>query len=276
MSERLNQVIDGSGEDLDETFAEVKKAALKLDSSLASIQSVTEKIDRGEGTIGKLVNDDDLVENLNDTVAGVNDIIDRVNRLHVFVNYQGEFQVDRSEFKNSFLLRIQPHEDYGYIFGVADDPGGLVSTKTTTFTETADDGTVTTRTVEENEVRDSFLVTAQFAKRWRNAGARIGLKESSGGVGADFWMLRDRLRLSLDAFQFTREEEREDDDGTVLPRENPRLKATARYDFYKHMFVVGGVDDAISNYDRRTYFVGAGFEFNDDDLKFILGSVPTP
>ena len=44
----------------------------------------------------------------------------------------------------------------------------------------------------------------------------------------------------------------------------------------KHIYVVGGVDDIISNYERRAFFVGAGFEFNDDDLKFLMGSLPTP
>ncbi len=281
MSERLNQVIDNSGEDLDETFVEIKKAAVKLDSSLASIESVAQKIDRGEGTIGKLINDDDTVEGLNDAIAGINDIVERVNRIHIFVNYQGEFQIARDDdqtgiFKNTLSFRIQPHEDYGYILGLSDDPDGLISTKTITLTELDANGNVIgTTTTEEKKVTNDFLLTAQFSKRWGPVGGRIGLKESSGGVGADAWLLDDRLKLSFDAYQFSREDERRNAAGTVVQRkENPRLKATARYDFYRHMFVVGGVDDAISNYDRRAYFVGAGFEFNDDDLKFVMSSIP--
>ena len=282
MSERLNQGIDNSGEDLDETFVEIKKAAIRLDSSLASIDSVAGKIDRGEGTIGRLINDEQTVDSLNEAIGGITEIIDSVNRIHIFVNYQGEFQVARADkqsgiFKNALSLRIQPREDYGYIVGISDDPGGLVSEKTTTYTETIG-GVTTVREVQERKVEDAYLFTAQFAKRWGNAGGRIGLKESTGGVGADYWAFEDRLKFSLDAYQFSREDRKKDPvTGAVLQKdENPRLKAQARYDFHKHMFVVGGVDDIISNYDRRAFYLGAGFEFRDDDLKWVAGSIPLP
>lgn len=281
MSERLNQVIDNSGEDLDETFVEIKKAAIRLDSSLASIDSVAGKIDRGEGTIGRLINDEQTVDSLNEAIGGITEIIDSVNRIHIFVNYQGEFQVARADrqsgvFKNQLSLRIQPREDYGYIVGISDDPGGLVSEKTTTYYETVG-GVTTERTVEERKVEDAYLFTAQFAKRWGNAGGRIGLKESTGGVGADYWAFEDRLKFSFDAYQFSREQKRKDAAGVVIQEEeNPRLKAQVRYDFHKHMFVVGGADDIISNYDRRAFYLGAGFEFRDDDLKWVAGSIPLP
>ena len=290
MSERLNQVIDNSGEDLDETFVEIKKAAVKLDSSLTSIDSVAAKIDRGEGTIGRLINDDETVEGLNEAIGGVNDIIERVNRIHIFVNYQGEFQVAREDeragvMKNQFLFRIQPHADYGYIVGVADDPNGLSSrTKRTYYTDPDAEGPlpVEKRTVETVKRTDAFLLTAQIYKRYGPVGGRIGLKDSSGGVGADLWLLRDdKLKLSFDAYQFTREKkgdliEVRDVDEVADRDENPRLKVTARYDPVKHIYVVGGVDDAISNFERRAFFAGAGFEFNDDDLKFLMGSLPVP
>lgn len=275
MSERLNQVVDHSGDDLDETFGELKKAAVKLDSSLASIDSVAGKIDRGEGTIGKLINDDETVENLNDAISGVSQIVERINRLHIFVNYEGEFRINRKEMKNQFLIRIQPHEDYGYLIGVEDDPGGLITEKTTTYTTTDAAGNVTSQqTVKEHKQDPSaYLFTAQIMKRWGDVGARIGLKESSGGVGADYWFFHDKFKVSVDAFQFSR--------GKRVAGPNigepilPRIKAGARYDVYKHTFIVAGGDDLLND-DLRAIYVGAGFEFNDDDLKFIAGSVPLP
>ena len=273
MSERLNQVIDSSGEDLDETFVELKKAAGKLDSSLTSIDSVATKIDRGEGTIGRLVNDDDTVESLNQAIGGVNDVLERVNRIHVFVNYQGEFQVARGDkqdgvMKNSVLFRIQPHEDYGYLIGFSDDPDG--SKRRTTTTTTVDGLTSVTET---EKMTNDYLLTAQVFKRYGSVQGRIGLKEGSGGIGADMWLFRDRFKLSADAYQFSRE--RKDAFGARFD-ENPRLKVQGRYDIHKHVYVVGGVDDNISRYERRAFFVGAGLEFNDDDLKYLAGSLPGP
>ena len=276
MSERLNQVIDHSGNDLDETFADVKKAASKLDASLASIQSVTGKIDRGEGTIGRLVNDEETVDNLNDAIGGINDLVSRINRIHIFVNYEGEFQIDRADgqtglYKNQLMFRIQPHEDYGYYIGLSDDPDGKITKQSThTVIKDANGNVLSDTTTSEVKSQDTYLFTAQFAKRWGHVGARIGLKESSGGIGADAWALGDKLKLSLDAYQFDREKK-----GDPGGPENPRIKIGARYDVVSHLFVVGGVDDMISRHDRRAIYAGAGFEFNDDDLKFLLGSVPT-
>ena len=275
MSERLNQVVDHSGDDLDQTFGELKKAAVKLDSSLASIDSVAGKIDRGEGTIGKLINDDETVENLNDAITGVNQIVERINRLHIFVNYEGEFRINRREMKNQLLIRIQPHEDYGYVVGVEDDPHGLISSKTTTYeTKDINGNVLSTQTVTEHKEDDNaYLFTAQFAKRWGDVGARLGLKESSGGIGADYWFFHDKFKVSVDAFQFSRGKRIGGlhDGETILPR----IKAGVRYDIYKHTFITAGADDFL-NGDYAAYYAGAGFEFNDDDLKFIAGSVPLP
>jgi len=77
-------------------------------------------------------------------------------------------------------------------------------------------------------------------------------------VGADYHLFRDRVKLSLDAWDFNREP-------------TPRLKASASYDFFKHLFLVGGGDD-LANKDRRSVFVGGGIKFEDDDLKYLLTS----
>lgn len=275
MSERLNQVVDHSGDDLDETFGELKKAAVKLDSSLASIDSVAGKIDRGEGTIGKLVNDDETVDNLNEAISGVNNYLDAANRIHVYVNYEGEFRINRKDFKNQLLVRIQPHEDYGYILGISDDPVGRITEKTTTYTTTDQNGNITSQQSVKQRTEDpyAYLFTAQFVKRWGNVDGRIGLKESTGGVGADYFFFHDKFRVSADVFEFSRGER------VTGPHAGekflPRIKVGARYDVYRHTFIVAGGDDLLND-DLRAFYVGAGFEFNDDDLKYVAGSIPIP
>ncbi len=267
LSGRLNELAERSGG--------------KLDASLASIESVAAKIDRGDGTIGRLVNDGQTVEGINDAIGGVNEVLERVNRTHLFVNYQGEAQVVRADdrdgsIKNAFSVRIQPRQDYGYVVGVSDDPDGF-RRRTRVLTVEDPDGAgpaPPTESVTETEKTTSdYLVTAQIYKRFGPMGGRIGVKENSGAVGADIWLLRDRLKVSADVWQFAREEK-----GSfgAIHSENPRVKLQARYDLPYHVYFVGGVDDLASRYDRRALFVGAGLEFNDDDLKLLLGSLPSP
>jgi phospholipid/cholesterol/gamma-HCH transport system substrate-binding protein len=41
------------------------------------------------------------------------------------------------------------------------------------------------------------------------------------------------------------------------------------------VFVNGGVDNVL-NSKRSAPFVGVGLRFNDEDLKYLIGSVPIP
>jgi phospholipid/cholesterol/gamma-HCH transport system substrate-binding protein len=123
--------------------------------------------------------------------------------------------------------------------------------------------------------RETFKISAQFAKRYYFTTLRFGLIESTGGVGADLHFLQDALTLKMDAFNFSAEELR-----------YPRLRATLRAQAFDHLFVIAGMDDILNAQQRdtatnrliagRDWFFGGGIFFTDDDLKAILPSVPTP
>jgi phospholipid/cholesterol/gamma-HCH transport system substrate-binding protein len=92
-----------------EMSALFKKANLILDSSqaaltnvtvaTANLSSITNKIDRGEGTIGALVNDKTIYSQLDQTTAGLRDTV---------IKAQGgvtDFQENMEALKKNFLLR---------------------------------------------------------------------------------------------------------------------------------------------------------------------------
>ena len=56
----------------------MNRLSSKLDSLRASIQSVTSKVDRGQGTLGKLVNDDKLYTDLNTTITSLKVLIEDI------------------------------------------------------------------------------------------------------------------------------------------------------------------------------------------------------
>jgi phospholipid/cholesterol/gamma-HCH transport system substrate-binding protein len=53
------------------------------------------------------------------------------------------------------------------------------------------------------------------------------------------------------------------------------VKATASYNINKAIFLNAGYDNML-NSERKAAFVGIGIRFDDDDLKYLLGSVPMP
>jgi phospholipid/cholesterol/gamma-HCH transport system substrate-binding protein len=54
----------------------------------------------------------------------------------------------------------------------------------------------------------------------------------------------------------------------------PRWRMALGYEFIPRLWLLGGVDDILSN-DRRDYFVGLQLRFNDEDLKTILPFAPS-
>lgn len=56
------------------------RLSVRLDSLRGSIQSVTSKVDRGQGTLGKLVNDDKLYVDLNTSVQSLKALIEDIKK----------------------------------------------------------------------------------------------------------------------------------------------------------------------------------------------------
>jgi hypothetical protein len=68
--------------------------------------------------------------------------------------------------------------------------------------------------------------------------------------------------LSLDLWDFSSDDPLND---------NVRAKATVRYRFLEYLYVQAGYDNPF-NRDLDTAFFGAGIAFDDDDLKYLIGS----
>lgn len=240
---------------IQENRGEVKALVNKTSSTMDSISVIARKVERGEGTIGKLVNDDRLYTSLTNAVSGLSNTISAVERFRTFVTFRGTYLEKLEEGKGEFYITLRPRKDKYYILGVVGDPVGQRE-EFDTFT----DGV----RVRHVKVEKDLEFTAQFAKRFKNTALRIGLFESSFGVGADHFMLDDKLRLYVDAWDFEEDEYLAD---------SPHLTVGADYFLFKNVFVSGGLDN-ILNSNRFGVFLGGGVRFEDEDLKYLLGSVP--
>ncbi len=272
-SDNLNQMISENRSGLKEGIENLKVASIKMQEAMAaidkmtnvigpgvastvnSVNSIATKIDKGEGTLGKLVNDPDLHDKLDKTITGINDYIEKKESFRTFIGYRGEYLYDRRNTKSYFSLRIQPESDKYYLLEVVDDPNGKLNRTTTTDVV----GGVTT-TTQQTQITDALKFSAEIAKRIRMVTLRGGIIESTGGAGMDINMLGDRLKLSLDAFDFTREA-------------HPHLKTWATFYVSKYFFLDAGYDNFV-NKDLRSGFFGLGFQFDDEDLKYLLSSAP--
>ena len=253
----LNGVVNDNRDNLKVTMENVKEASKNAELALASIENATQKIEHGEGTIGKLVNNDSMYNNIDSAAKGLTDYVSRIERMKTVVGFRSEYMFPQS--KNYATLELKPRPDTYYILEITSDPfGSFTRTETTT---NPPGGTFVTETYE-----DKFKFSIEFAKRWGNLAMRLGLIESTGGVGADFYAFDDRIKFSIDSWNYNSNEP---------GNENVHMKATASYNLNNVLYVDAGADNFL-NPQRKAAFVGLGLRFDDEDLKYLMGSVPVP
>src|SRR5574341_70701 len=253
----LNGVVGENRDNLKMSMENIREASKSAELALASIENATKKIERGEGTIGKLVNDDSMYNNIDSAARGISDYTSRAERMKTIIGFRGEYMFPES---NTYAtLELKPRMDQYYILEVTSDPFSKYNRTVTTTTPPGD-------TIVTERYEDELKFSVEFAKRWGNLALRIGLIESTGGIGADFYAFDDRFKFSIDAWNFNSKE---------LNNENTHLKATAAYSLGKVLYVNAGYDNAL-NSRRSTPFLGLGIRFDDEDLKYLIGSMPIP
>lgn len=253
----LNGVVGENRENLKSTIDNVRDAARSAERALASIDNTARKIDRGEGTIGKLVNDDSMYKNIDTAAKGVGDYTSRLERMQSVVAFRNEYMFPQS--KSYFTLELKPKYDKYYIVEVIADPFAK-------YTRVVDTTSPPGSTTVTESYEDKFRFSVLFAKRWGNLALRLGLIENTGGGGVDAFAFNDRIKFSVDSWNMNSQEPGND---------HAHMKATATYQFGKAAFVNGGYDNFL-NSKRASAFAGIGLRFDDDDLKYLLGSIPIP
>lgn len=228
-------------------------------SAVQSIDEITQKISKGEGTIGKLVKDDRLYESVNKAAEGVNKTLGAVERFKTFITFQGDYLTKPKDVKGQFYVTLQPTPEKYYILGIVSDPVGRVRTIETTTTT----GGITTVKKEE-EVEKKIEFTALFGRRFNNLAMRLGMIETTFGFGADYFMFNDKAKLTADIWDFSNDE---------AGGKNPHLKVGIEYTIYKNLFLTVGGDNLL-NKKRRGAYVGAGLKFEDEDFKYLFGTLP--
>jgi phospholipid/cholesterol/gamma-HCH transport system substrate-binding protein len=249
---------DSAGE-IRQIISKVNHASDSLESALKNIDSVTGRLDRGEGTLGRLSKDDKLINEVEGVAEDIGEFVHGISRIQTIVGLRTDYQFLGNGVKSYVELRLQPSEDKYYLIEVINDPHGLTKYEQVDIDTTNPNSPPHYReihTVTSNSLRFSL----QFAQSIGPFTGRWGIKESTGGIGLDLLLFEKRFELRQDLFGF----------GEVVL---PRWRVSLGYEFINRLWLLAGVDDILSGA-RRDYFVGAQLKFNDEDLKRIIPFVP--
>jgi phospholipid/cholesterol/gamma-HCH transport system substrate-binding protein len=268
VSASLKEITDPENrEKIDRILANFDESMEEVKHATTNIKQIAEKIDKGQGTLGKLVNDDAALEEVEGALKDLRQVLAPVTKLQVSVDTHSELRRDETS-QTYFNLRFTTRPDSYYLLGFTDYSERTIDTRT----ETIDDGLGPTNAHTRERIKDdkALRFNLQIAKRWKWIGARLGLFETTGGAAADIYLWKDRIRLSTEVFDFAKKDEN--------IRRTAHVKAYASVLFFDHLMAMAGVDDptrfkpGTTTLDPKTnYFFGAGLTFNDQDLKALFG-----
>jgi phospholipid/cholesterol/gamma-HCH transport system substrate-binding protein len=254
--------VAATGQELRTSVQSLEKSIDSLERSMGNVETVTSRLKQGEGTAGRLLADDTIANNIEEITEDAGGFIRGLTRLQTLVGLRTEYNYLAGTIKNYFSIQLAPRPDKFYLIEIVDDPRGFRE-KTQITTDSSERGLVHESTVKTS--LDKLRFSLQFGKRFGFFTGRVGIKESTGGIGADLHFLDDRLALSVDLFD-------------ARSNEYPRLQGRGLLSVYKrNLFLVAGVDDVIN---QKPTIAGSGAFFDvyfglqlvvrDDDMKSML------
>ncbi len=259
VGKQLNELLAENRPELKGLLTDTRKLAQSFNGTAENLKTLTDKINRGEGTVGKLLNDDTTIKKINEAVDNVNSMLGGFKAMDLRLDMGASQWVDRHDSRIGLGIELAPRPDYWYAIELASTPDGKI---TESQRQVYVNGLPTsvlenTRTVT---VDKAFTFSAQFAKRYGPAVFSAGIVESKGGAGLEFRTFEDRFRFGLLAYDFTKRDD----------KPNPRLRFSTTYQFWKGMYVQAGLQD-FANKELRTLTFGGGIRWKDDDLKKLIG-----
>ncbi|MGD1997480.1 MAG: MlaD family protein [Candidatus Dependentiae bacterium] len=265
-------------------FDALEDTAIQAREGFREAEEVMEKINKGKGLVGKLINEEETYADLKKTVRGLKEYVDRMQSLQVYIDMHSENLFKYTENKGYLDIKIRPSHDYFYQIQLASDEfGTLERTVKDTKWYNADGDELSTKTLltgasghdklkfaSRKEVvkrkKDQLQFGFQFGKRFNRLAFRIGMFENTIGAACDFY-----IPLNTDLMHWISSIECFDMRGRKrLDDSRPHVKWLNKLYFMKNFYTAFGIDDIVSRGSASPFF-GAGLRFTDSDLKYFLG-----
>lgn len=253
---QIEQAVEENRKDLRVSIENIREASKNLNQLLA-------KVNEGQGTLGKLVNEDNLYNNVNEGISSFTKPFKILNESKLDIYMGGEKHTGNDETKAGFGAAFAPTDDRYYYLGVLSNSKGYIDKKE----EVSSSGNTTVYVTR----RYGVLFDLQYARKVLTFGerqlwVRFGIKDSSADIGTDI-KLSQNLKVVSDIYRFNRKD-------LVGEPNNPQVDVGFEYRFSgMPIFIRFGGSD-LANSKVRGIYIGAGFVFNDDYLKYLFSSLP--
>jgi phospholipid/cholesterol/gamma-HCH transport system substrate-binding protein len=288
MATQMNGTVGENREDVRHIVENLRTLSADLKTTSDNLNAVTAQIRSGEGTVGKLLYSneahDRLTAALGSVESGVNELrntLGRATRMQLDLGLNGDYyaglpaQQDGNDklgnSRSAVWLRLNPNPEHNRFYNIelADTPYGKRHDKTIEETVTNPATGISQTTITQQTRFDrSLLISAQAGWTIAPFAVRLGMIDSSGGAGVDYFF-NNRIRATGEVFDF----------GHRSGDNNPHIRLFGEYVFRQEkpttptIFIRSGVDNVLNH---TAFTFGGGIRWRDDDLKYLLGSIPIP
>ena len=210
-------------------------------------------VDNKDNLADALTSVDGFFSESTETMKKVDKYLDGLIKSELHVEMRSDEVYDDGGYSKSHLnLTLKPDPTRYYMLGVTSGPSFE-----------ADSNFARGYAGNKKHESGDFLLSAQYGKRYDDLLFRVGIIESQGGFGVDYFALNDTLKVSANLYDFNGVSD--------IRGENVNLTTTVRYQFFKHInaYISG---NNLLNSRANSVSVGLGVSFVDNDLKNLLGA----
>jgi phospholipid/cholesterol/gamma-HCH transport system substrate-binding protein len=210
-------------------------------------------VDNKDNLVNALTSVDGFFSESTETMKKVDKYLDGLIKSELHVEMRSDEVYDDGGYSKSHLnLTLKPDPTRYYMLGITSGPSFE-----------ADSNFARGYAGNKKHESGDFLLSAQYGKRYDNLLFRVGIIESQGGFGVDYFALNDTLKVSANLYDFNGVSD--------IRGENVNLATTVRYQFFKHInaYISG---NNLLNSRANSVSVGLGVSFVDNDLKNLLGA----
>lgn len=248
-SEDLAYQIDKNNSD--SAMSDIKQVLANTKNLTKDMETIVADLKKGKGTLGKMLVEDEIADQVKDTLASVQKIVGKADairtELSIFSGVNSKAGGDTEA-----ALRIYPSPERFYHLGVSTSEIGPDNEKTIV---TNTDGVIVTQNRKEND-KNTLRFNAQIGRRINDFDLRGGLIESSGGLGFDYRYQPIGTKFTMDVFDYKK-------------NVGPNLRLAIETQIWNVLYGRATFNDAVRS--SRSGTISGGLRFNDEDLKGLLG-----
>jgi len=219
----LEQFLEANQDEVKENLSRLGELTQQISRTSEALNRILERLEKGQGTAGRLLQDPELYEKTEEAVAQVAAVAEKVRAVSWNPALRMDYLFSPAQWRGQFSLALWPQGKEGNTLlslGLVRDPR-----------------------------QEGFLWNLQAGAKIGRWAARAGLFESEWGVALGAEAVTKRLFFTLEGFAFNRSH-------------GPKWRLYSRYQFSRNFYLILGVDDfGVTKQRSLILGFGAGNEY---------------